>query len=320
MGAAIGLDGLVLPPDRFQGVATGEVDLRIVRHGGQHRVIGPQRGVIIAHRHRLIGVERFEGRIVRVGAQKDFRLLQSLGVFLPLVQRLDIIDAGEHEIRIEFQRAFQQEFGVVQNAQSQPQLGQQAHGFQMVRMLLQEGAAQLLGLHQPAFVHEAGDRDQLRRQGGEALELRFGARGRIALSGFTVEFGERLPAGAEARIALHRLFIGGEGRFCLAGLAPHMAFFLKGAAIAGAGVFQTVQRFLRRAGLFQVTPADGKDIKRLCVIGFAGKGCFRRLSGLFRPALLQQGLGLDHRAFGVIGGVGCHRRSNPRLRWKKACS
>ena len=135
-----------------------------------------------------------------------------------------------------------------------------------------------------------------------------GALRRIALSGFAVKLGQRLPAGPEARIALHRLFIGGEGGFRLAGLAPHMPFLLKGAAIAGAGDFQAVQRFLRGGGLFQVTLADGENIERLGMIGLTGEGGFRRLGGLFRPALLQQCLGLRHRVFGVINGVRCHGR------------
>ena len=78
-----------------------------------------------------------------------------------------------HVVRFELVRRLQQEFGVRQDAETYADVGQQPHGFHVMRYLPEKPAAQVLRLEQLALAHEIEDDDERPRQLFKMVNLGF---------------------------------------------------------------------------------------------------------------------------------------------------
>ena len=84
---------------------------------------------------------RLEQRTIRIPFVKRFRLFARPLELLPLAQHVDVIEPYLDIVGFELDRAFQQEFRIVQDTQPQADLGQQSHAFHMPGVPPQEMAA-----------------------------------------------------------------------------------------------------------------------------------------------------------------------------------
>ena len=138
---AIGGDGLPLLPTGLERMAARGQRGRVLGQALQDSLEQPERLVIFAGLHALDRQMRLKQRIVRLQVEQMLRLFLGRGEFLPPAQHLHIVEPELDIVRLETDRAFQQKFGIVEDAEPDADIGQQAHAFDIVRVFPQEMAA-----------------------------------------------------------------------------------------------------------------------------------------------------------------------------------
>ena len=167
----IGRDGILVIAAGLVRMSLGRQRDRVGRQLLQYVVERRQRRFVVAGLHAFDREQRLELRILRGGIEQQLRLFEGVAEFLPFAKRLDVVDPDARIVGLEFQRAFQQELGVVEDAEANADVGEQAHALDVVRYLLQELAADVLRLQQLALADQVQDGEQRLRHLLQALEL-----------------------------------------------------------------------------------------------------------------------------------------------------
>ena len=105
---------------------------------------------------------------------------------------------GVGVLRFQHEAAFQQELRLVIGIEFHADLGEQAHAFGVVAMLLQEAAAQVFGHPQAVFLDQPDHHLQLIGQAFEKCALRPGELDRVRIAGRLLQLSQRAPAGQQA--------------------------------------------------------------------------------------------------------------------------
>jgi hypothetical protein len=314
VGRSIGFDGLVHPADRFQRMPARQVGLREAGLALNDPVVRLQCRVEVAHRHVLVGKGQLESVIVRIGIEQDPGLFQSLFELLPLVQDVDVVVAGQPVVGLEFDAALQQELRIVIDEQLHAQQRQQPHGLDMVGMLLQEGAAQLLRPEQLALLDQAGDADQFGRQAGQTRV--FGLRD-LVLPLIVVPFvqrGQFTPGGHQGMVQIDRALIGDDSTPEIAHQPQVVALFLICPGMRWLRGIQALQGLERGAVLIEITVEHRLEIQGLDVLRMLLQGRLRQFQCLREAPGFQQFLSPAQALVGLGGRCGLvgHRHRSDR--------
>ena len=104
-----------------------------------------------------------ECRIAGPGIEEKPGLFVSFRELAFAIQYAEVIAPRLDVIRSKFNAALQQELGVVIDPQAYRNLRQQSHRFDVVRIVLEEAAAESLSLEQSTLVHEIHDGEKFWR-------------------------------------------------------------------------------------------------------------------------------------------------------------
>ena len=163
-GRPIRPDGLLAPAHGFQGVRHRQMQVRRPRRFLKQFAVQRDRLVVFAESDAGGGVERSKLRISRFERQEFLELDARRLVLVALDQRQRIIVACGTVIRRQHEHRLEQQFGIVEHAARHADFRQQAHGFDLVSMLEQVGADDVLRRREFAIREQAGGRDDLGRQ------------------------------------------------------------------------------------------------------------------------------------------------------------
>ena len=205
-------------------------------------------------------------QIPRVLGQKLLRLLESQRKFLPFPQDLDVVDVNARIIWFELQRAFEQKFGIVKNAEAQTNLCKQPHTLDMMRHFLQELAAQVLGLEQPSLGDKIHNRQERCRQFLQRLEIRSYLGSLRLVSGPRQDVEPSLPAGDKCRVVAAGSRICRQREVGLAHVAVSVSFLLVGAAILRRQKLEAPQQVQRDVEIALVAVTDGAHVQRVHIV------------------------------------------------------
>ena len=122
----------------------------------------------------MVRVKHFELRIIGVLAAQQAGLFERLRKLLPLLQGANVIEVRADVVWVEQHSRFEQKFGFVISVETRADLREQSHPLDMMTLRLEEMAAKLLGLVQPSFLDETGDRSKVRRQRRQIVDLALG--------------------------------------------------------------------------------------------------------------------------------------------------
>ncbi len=263
----VGFDGRRRVADGLQGVAAQQLQQVPVLYPFDHLIVYLQGGVVIAHGDTLVGIADPVFVIVRIFLQQSLRLPQRLGVFLTQIQHPDIVMAGEPVVRLELERAFEDELRVIQHARSNTHVRQQPHGLDMAWILFQKRTAQLLGPVMPAFGHHVSDRQQLARQSVQPLIPRGGILGGGGVMRLQ-QGGQRAPTGQQRIVQPDGVAESGQRGVRLIQGQPAMALLLESPAIVRPQLLKACQRIQGVGWTARVTLNYRQQIKRLVVFRF----------------------------------------------------
>jgi hypothetical protein len=99
-------------------------------------------------------------------------LLQRGSKLLPLAQRLDVIDPNALVVGLEFQRAFEQELGIVEDPEACTDIREQPHALDVMRHFLKKLSAEFFRFDQFALRDKVEHGQQRLRQSPQRFELR----------------------------------------------------------------------------------------------------------------------------------------------------
>ena len=229
----VGAHGRFKVSHRLLGMPGLQVQFVPVGVGFKHFFIQPDGILILAQPQQRGGEDALEHGVVRFSLQQQSRLFVSLLKPGLLDQDVEIINPGLDMMGGELHATFQQEFGVVVNFQPDPYLRQQAHGFNVVFVFLQEIPAQSLGLVQLILVHEVHDMDQGLRQLGEEIQPLPVQPGRLLPAGSLMQVHQGPQARLQGGVELHRPGVGPGGVLAPVEAQKDMALLLPGPGVSG---------------------------------------------------------------------------------------
>ena len=132
---AIARDRILLPPHRLQRMALAGQGCRVIGQRLQDAVEEAERAFVVAGLHRLDGETGLKQRAIRIAVVKCFGLIASRLELLAAAQRIDIVEADLDIVGRKAFCAVQQEFGIIQNAEPNADLGEQTHCFHIAGSL-----------------------------------------------------------------------------------------------------------------------------------------------------------------------------------------
>ena len=204
IGLPVGLDsllerahGLLRMPRQQVQFATGRVSVQdlAIERGPFFEPAEPDQGG---------GEGGLEAAVLGLQLQEVHGLFVGLFELCLLDQDVRVVDARLHVVGRELDATLEQELRIVVDLELRADLGQQAHGLDVMPMPLQEVPAELLGLVEPVFVNQISDVHQFRRQPLQEFESLARACRRFSVPVDRMQFREGAPTGDECRVPLHR--------------------------------------------------------------------------------------------------------------------
>ena len=292
-------------------MAKRQVDAGIVGRLFGTLAIDAERFIEIADGQVLVGIEHVGLRVVRILLPQQRSLFERLGELLSFLQRADIVEPRTDIVRVELDSRFEQEFRFVVDVETHPDLGKQTHAFDVVAIGLEEMATELLGLVHLAFLDQAGNRQQLGRQRGKILDLRFGEFGGCLAPGLRVKSHQHLPATQQGVVARDSFLICGQGTRKVAPIAQAMRQLLMGAAIGGIERDQVAAERECLVKLFLQPPRNRQSIQRIPVLRLGMQQFLAYARRILDPPALQERSRLADQCRAVP--LGFHRVIHRRL-------
>ncbi len=287
----VGPDGLVQQAHGLPGVTCLYVQLGAVRVGFQDIPVQGNPLFEPAQTHERGCQGALEARVAGFLFQQQLCLF--MGFFkagLP-DQDVDVIDAGLHVVRREFHAAFQEELRIVVDAHPHPDLGQQAHGLDMVPVFLQVVPAQQFRLVKFILVNQVEDVDQFRGQPVEEIQPFPRQPGLFRPAQAFFEIDERLQARLQRRVQFNCPGVCRGGVFAAVDGQEDMAAFLVRSGMVGIAGEQGLQGRQRRLAPVVIPLRDRQQVQRLHpVVCFriGGKQLFQRCDCVAEPGGLNQ--------------------------------
>lgn len=236
-----------------------------------------QSGRVISCLQALDRVQGLKLNVFGVLPAQPRSLLPRSRETLPSAKHADIIHARGNVSRRKHCRALKKELRLLQRPQTQPDLRQQTHAFDIPGRLLQKPTAQALCLQQTSPGEQVGNGNEGSWKSLQMIELRTNPCGGFAVtSGF--EDGElAAEAGSQRGVGSAGSRIGAQSTVPITPITTEVPALLQGVAMLGVVAENTVQaRFrLRAITLKPITDRGQIEPMAICLRRIRSKKCKR---------------------------------------------
>ena len=277
-----------------------EVQLSRLRGPGQELTIDLDGALVLPKAHAGGRIERAVSAILGLGGQQLCGLILGLAVQVALDQQLRVVEARGMVIGRALEHRLEQYLRIIEYLALDADARQQTHGLDVIAMLEQERADELLGCPRLAVGEQRGRRHHLIRQCFQCRDVR-GRRRRVrGLPGHPVQALEHAPAARQGRIEVHASQQGLDRLRRLLERDMAVATFLVQTAEARMKALELLKRRECRGGLAEMALRHGAQVQHVAILRHAHEEGFGRLHSVRETPLLKQfacapDLELDHR-------------------------